>query len=85
MIDADGHTMEFMPLVLDYIKDIGGTGAVHGFNQAMTRYGRWFDMSLEERRDTWTWIPPAGNDTPPPHFPVANERPSTGRNAMPIL
>ena len=65
VIDADGHTMEFMPIVLDYIKDIGGTRAVEGFNQAMTRYGRWFEMSPEERRDTWTWIPPAGNGTPP--------------------
>ena len=65
VIDSDGHVMEFMPLVLDYVKEIGGAQAVDGFQQALARFGRWFGMTPDERRDTWTWIPPAGNGTPP--------------------
>ena len=65
VIDSDGHVMEFLPLVRDYVGEIGGARAVDGFDAAMVRFGRWFGSSPSERRDSWTWIPPAGNGTPP--------------------
>ncbi len=55
VIDADGHVVELTPLLLDYIREVGGDGMVKRFQ---AREGSpYFRMSPEERRDTWTPTP----------------------------
>jgi predicted TIM-barrel fold metal-dependent hydrolase len=64
VIDADGHTVEVTPVLLDYLKDLGGTDAL-GRLQAYNERWDWVRGSLEIRRDRWpaktlpTWVWPA--------------------------
>ena len=59
VIDSDGHTVEFEPAVMDYLKQVGGTKIVERYKAGWTngsagRLGslfRWSQLSLAERRD----------------------------------
>jgi len=54
VIDADGHTVEFEPAVLDYLRQVGGTKVLESYLALRDRGGwaSWYNMSWEERRDT---------------------------------
>ena len=60
IIDTDGHTVELMPVYLDYVKQIGGAGMVKRYQKATNARGnnRWAAMSDDERRDTRATCPP---------------------------
>ncbi|MBI3304007.1 MAG: amidohydrolase family protein [Deltaproteobacteria bacterium] len=64
VIDSDGHTVEFEPAFLDYLKQVGGTTMVDRFNSAARSTGswghlfRWYRLSPEERRDQRATRPP---------------------------
>ena len=68
VIDVDGHYIELVPLIEDYVKQIGGGKAVDAFNRytvgrAGMRRGR---TGIDERADRWTpntgwWAFPAAN------------------------
>ncbi len=64
IIDADGHALEPTPIMLDYIERVGGRDMVE--RHWKRSLNAWFDMSPEERRDTWTsapgwWVAPTRN------------------------
>jgi predicted TIM-barrel fold metal-dependent hydrolase len=68
IIDADGHTAEFEPVLFDYLRDIAGDSAVRRFKDVPTgpfSY-RWTRMSWEQRRAEreprphW-WVHPTKN------------------------
>ena len=70
IIDSDGHTVEFTPVYLDYLRDVGGTEVAERYTRRATQMalGRasWPKATWEERRDTrWMrppwWGLPAGN------------------------
>ena len=48
VIDADGHVIEFTPVFLDYLKDIGGPEIVERFAK---RQVNWYKLSAQERID----------------------------------
>jgi predicted TIM-barrel fold metal-dependent hydrolase len=59
VIDSDGHTVEFEPAVMDYLKQVGGTKIVERYKAEWNKgsasslgglFG-WYDLSPEERRD----------------------------------
>ena len=57
IIDADGHVIETMPILEDYMKQIGGTRVLES-NVADAQEGQmWHRMSPEERVATWTRRP----------------------------
>jgi predicted TIM-barrel fold metal-dependent hydrolase len=64
VIDADGHSIEFEPAILDYLDQVGGHNLVERFT-AWGKEGlfRWYRASPEERRDqriprlTWWGMP----------------------------
>ncbi len=64
VIDADGHSIEFEPAILDYLDQVGGPKLVERFT-AWGKEGlfRWYRASPEERRDqriprlTWWGMP----------------------------
>jgi predicted TIM-barrel fold metal-dependent hydrolase len=69
IIDGDGHTMELLPVfqdvVLDYARELGGAQTAERLRTEALTYdqqalGRWQRMSLEERRDTWSFHPAWG-------------------------
>lgn len=67
IVDSDGHASEFEPLMFDYLRDVGGSGAVERFKKMSHFYKpTWFDMSAEERREKrvtrphW-WVHPIKN------------------------
>ncbi|MDH3679386.1 MAG: amidohydrolase family protein [Acidimicrobiia bacterium] len=49
VIDADGHWVEFAPLVLDELERIGGSIAAEGFDRTATRVTEALEMTIEER------------------------------------
>jgi predicted TIM-barrel fold metal-dependent hydrolase len=71
VIDSDGHTVEFEPVVLDYLKQIGGARIVDRYRAALldtTAFGgfRWYGLTPQERRERRTvrparWGLPAKN------------------------
>ena len=52
IIDTDGHTVELMPVYLDYVKQVGGADMVKRYQNATSgrKNNRWASMSEEERR-----------------------------------
>src|SRR4051812_24445566 len=54
VIDGDGHSLEYMPVVLEYIRDFGGPKAVEYF----TKRPVWFDMDAEARLRARSTRPP---------------------------
>ncbi len=72
IIDADGHTVELTPVVLDYMKEIGGTDIL---KKVWDRANLTHWTSPEERRDNWvplkTWwgLPPRTLDRATAHLP----------------
>ena len=57
VIDGDGHTIEFMPLLYDFVKDIGGSEIYDRFvrsrPQPMLGRGtrdRWYQMTPQVRQ-----------------------------------
>ncbi len=63
VIDADGHFVEFMPLMLDILREVGGQKAVDHY---AVRFPRWYALSERERqakrytRPPW-WALPTAN------------------------
>ncbi|HJY83360.1 MAG TPA: amidohydrolase family protein [Candidatus Binatia bacterium] len=52
VIDSDGHTVEFEPAVLDYLKEVGGPKVVKRYIAQQDKgWASWYNMSWEERRD----------------------------------
>jgi hypothetical protein len=53
VIDSDGHSIESIPVFLDYLKTVGGSGLVEKFRTVFHDTiidPRWASFSLEERR-----------------------------------
>jgi predicted TIM-barrel fold metal-dependent hydrolase len=68
IIDSDGHTAEFEPVLFDYIRDVGGSRAVDrllALPDSPFAF-RWYQLSPQERRDQRQirphfWVHPAAN------------------------
>jgi len=55
IIDSDGHTLEFVPAYLDYLKQVGGSRIRDGFAKRMLEHGdQWYKRSASERAETRT-------------------------------
>ncbi len=66
IIDSDGHTLEILPVLLDFVKQVGGADMVKTFEDFRQRR-RGFAMSTTELRDTRetvsTWWPSPTRNT----------------------
>ena len=82
VIDADGHVQEILPLLVDYVGQVGGTDMARAFEDAHFGSGSvgaraaWYSMTPEERMDTRTlaptwWVTPSRNtlDRAAAHIP----------------
>ena len=54
IVDADAHQLETVPVVLDYLREIGGSDMPQRFLDFLKHQRRTFDMKPEERLDTRT-------------------------------
>jgi predicted TIM-barrel fold metal-dependent hydrolase len=68
VVDCDGHWLEPLPILFDYIEKVGGASAADAYRRIQSESdfrGRWYDMSEAERfakrrvRPPW-WSFPAG-------------------------
>ena len=50
VIDSDGHTVEFEPAFLDYLKQTGGAKAVDRYRADWDNFG-WYRLTPEQRRE----------------------------------
>ena len=55
VIDSDGHVLEMGPLLMDYVRDVGGGEMVKRLNARNASGGYW-SMSPQERRDKWMGV-----------------------------
>src|SRR5258706_12830296 len=57
VIDADGHTIEFIPAFFDSLKETGGADMVERYlaypDNRFNPTG-WYRQNWEQRRDNWT-------------------------------
>ena len=60
VIDADGHQIEFEPLLLDYLREEGGAALVDEARRRLSGLFGWYDMSPAERRRQRAVRPPWG-------------------------
>jgi predicted TIM-barrel fold metal-dependent hydrolase len=68
IIDSDGHTAEFEPILFDYLRDVGGSRAVDrllALPDSPFAF-RWYKLTPQERRDQRQirphfWVHPAAN------------------------
>jgi predicted TIM-barrel fold metal-dependent hydrolase len=68
IIDSDGHTAEFEPVLFDYLREVGGSRAVDrllSLPDSPLAF-RWYKLSPQERRDQRQirphfWVHPAAN------------------------
>ena len=51
VIDSDGHWVEYFPMVLDYLKQVGGAAAAEGLKSRDEIVGRILALSNEQRKD----------------------------------
>ncbi|HZO08484.1 MAG TPA: amidohydrolase, partial [Myxococcota bacterium] len=57
IVDADAHQLETVPVLLDYIREVGGSGMPERFIAYLRHQRRTFEMSWEQRYDTRTSMP----------------------------
>jgi len=64
MIDGDSHIVEYMPVLRDMLREVGGASAEKNFVTAMghglldSGKKSWYDMTWDERRDNRGMRPP---------------------------
>lgn len=58
IVDADGHCLEYMPLVREYLRAVGGESADRGFWGTLEAMRRLAAVSPEERRSLGVMRPP---------------------------
>ena len=61
VIDADGHTQELTPVVLDYVERIGGSKILDRHSAALRNLSKGYRMSSDERRYPVWWTRPTKN------------------------
>jgi predicted TIM-barrel fold metal-dependent hydrolase len=60
VIDADGHQIEFEPLLLDYLREEGGAGLVEKAQALVAGLFSWYQLDPAERRRLRAVRPPWG-------------------------
>src|SRR5579863_7424753 len=59
VIDSDGHTVEFEPALLDYVKKVGGDSLVKRYREGLQGgLLGWYRQTPEQRREQRTMRPP---------------------------
>jgi predicted TIM-barrel fold metal-dependent hydrolase len=82
VIDADGHQLEFEPLLLEYLREVGGGEFVARSQEALTKFFGWYQQSPAERRANRTIRPPWGLQTTRPDDIAACMMPGLFRKNM---
>jgi predicted TIM-barrel fold metal-dependent hydrolase len=57
IVDADAHQLETVPVLLDFIREAGGSAMPERFANYMRHQRRTFELSWEQRYDTRTAMP----------------------------
>jgi predicted TIM-barrel fold metal-dependent hydrolase len=57
IVDADAHQLEFVPVVLEYLRETAGADVVERFIKFLQHLRRTFGLSDEERRDQRATMP----------------------------
>ena len=57
IVDADAHQLETVPVLLDYLREVGGTNMPNRFLEFLKHQRRTFDMKPAERLETRTSMP----------------------------
>jgi predicted TIM-barrel fold metal-dependent hydrolase len=57
IVDADAHQLETVPVLLDYLREVGGSAMPERFLAFLRHQRRTFEMTWEQRFDTRTAMP----------------------------
>ncbi|TMQ11349.1 MAG: amidohydrolase [Deltaproteobacteria bacterium] len=82
VIDADGHQLEFEPLLLDYLRDVGGGLFAARAQDALRTFFGWYELTPSERRAARAVRPPWGLQTTRPDDIAACMVPALFRRNM---
>jgi predicted TIM-barrel fold metal-dependent hydrolase len=82
VIDVDGHQLEFEPLLLEYLREVGGGEFVTRSQAALRQFFGWYKASPAERRHARMVRPPWGLQTTRPDDIAACMVPALFRSGM---
>jgi predicted TIM-barrel fold metal-dependent hydrolase len=82
VIDADGHQLEFEPLMLEYLREVGGGDFVTKSQAGLRQFFGWYRMTPAERRAGRVVRPPWGLQTTRPDDIAACMAPAMFRKHM---
>ena len=51
VLDGDGHWVESVPVVVEYVRDVAGADLAEEYRKSQERPGAWYAASWEERRN----------------------------------
>ena len=58
VVDADGHTQEYHPIVIEYLRKVGGPALTDRYVKQRMTGANWHRLSEEERYDKRAYRPP---------------------------
>ena len=82
VIDADGHQLEFEPLLLEYLREVGGGEFAARAQDALRTFFGWYYLTPGERRAARAVRPPWGLPTSRPDDVAACMVPGLFRRTM---
>ena len=82
VIDADGHQLEFEPLLLEYLREVGGGEFAMRSQDALRQFFGWYQATPSERRAGRMIRPPWGLQTTRPDDIASAMVPSLFRRNM---
>ena len=51
ILDGDGHWIESMPVLIDFVREAGGADMADRYAKSQARRGDWYEASIEERQN----------------------------------
>ena len=58
VVDADGHTQEYHPIVIDYLRKVGGSALTENYLKQRMTGANWHSLTADERYDRRAYRPP---------------------------
>jgi predicted TIM-barrel fold metal-dependent hydrolase len=51
ILDGDGHWIESLPVLMDYVREVGGADMAERYAKSQNRRGEWYEATVEERKN----------------------------------
>ena len=71
IVDGDGHWVESVPVLIDYVSQVAGPKMAEAYAKFCTGHRKWYDATDEQRKQQ-----PPSRRKPDPHFLIPTPLPA---------